>query len=129
MTPFATVPVDMGQLRDALGGVCPEIEGRARARLSADPAAGLHSWLPQTWGFETETESATLVIDADGSARARDGIEGPVDVSVIWNLADLVEVLTSKTRSASFVGKNPKLRFRNPNGQRAFSLLRGALGI
>ena len=119
----------MGQLRDALGAACPEIEGRAKARLSADPSDGLHGWLPQTWGFETDTESATLHLDAEGRASATEGIEGPVDVSVIWNLADLLEVLTAKTRSASFVGKNPKLRFRTINGQRSFSLLRGALGI
>ncbi len=119
----------MGQLRDALGSVCPEIEGRAKARLSADPADGLHSWLPQDWGFETEIETATLHIDASGSATASDGINGPVDVSVIWNQADLMEVLTAETRSASFKGKNPKLRFRTPNGQRAFSLLRGSIGL
>jgi hypothetical protein len=119
----------MGQLRDALGGVCPEIEGRAKARLSADPGDGLHSWLPQAWGFETETESATLHIGTDGQASAADGIHGPVDVSVIWNQADLLEVLTAEARSASFKGKNPKLRFRTSNGQRAFSLLRGAIGL
>jgi hypothetical protein len=119
----------MGQLRDALGGVCPEIEGRAKARLAAGARDGLQFWLPQSWGFETETETATLHLDAQGAASATDGIHGPVDVSVIWNQADLLEVLTAETRSVSFVGKNPKLRFRTPNGQRAFSLLRGALGF
>lgn len=119
----------MGDLRDALGQACPEIEGRAKARLKADPSDGLHSWLPQSWGFETDTESATLHIDAGGRASATEGIQGPVDVSVIWNQSDLLEVLTARTRSASFIGKNPKLRFRTPNGQRAFSLLRGALGL
>jgi hypothetical protein len=119
----------MGQLRDALGEICPEIEGRARARLNADPGEGLSSWLPQSWGFETETETATLQIAADGAASAVEGIQGPVDVSVIWNQTDLLEVLNSKTRSASFKGKNPKLRFRTPNGQRAFSLLRAAIGL
>jgi hypothetical protein len=119
----------MGQLRDALGAVCPEIEGRARARLSAEPAGGLHDWLPQSWGFETDTESATLHIGADGGATATDGVRGPVDVSVIWNMTDLLEVLTAETRSTSFKGKNPKLRFRTTNGQRAFSLLRAAIGL
>jgi hypothetical protein len=119
----------MGQLRDALGGVCPEIEGRAKARLSADPMDGLHTWLPQSWGFETDNESATLHIDSEGKATATDGIHGPVDVSVIWNLTDLLEVLTAETRSTSFKGKNPKLRFRTTNGQRAFSLLRAAIGL
>ncbi|MGA7861305.1 MAG: hypothetical protein WCB19_05555 [Thermoplasmata archaeon] len=97
--------------------------------MSADPKDGLHSWLPQTWGFETETEAATLYIDADGKAIATDGLHGPVDVSVIWNQADLLEVLTAETRSVSFKGKNPKLRFRTPHGQRAFSLLRAAIGL
>lgn len=119
----------MGQLRDALGAVCPEIEGRARARLTADPSEGLHTWLPQAWGFETEIETATLHIDRAGKASATEGIQGSVDVSVIWNQADLLEVLTAETRSASFKGKNPKLRFRTVNGQRSFSLLRGAIGI
>lgn len=119
----------MGQLRDALGGICPELEGRVRARLRADSSEGLHAWLPQSWGFETETESATLHIDARGKTTARDGIQGPIDVSITWGEQDLVDVLTSKTRSASFIGKNPKLLFRTPNGQRAFSLLRGALGL
>jgi hypothetical protein len=118
----------MGQLRDALGGVCPEIEGRAKARLKVDPAE-LRQWLPQSWGFETETETATLHLAADGSASATDGIAGPVDVSVIWTQSDLVAVLTAKSRSASFIGENPKLRFRTPNGQRAFSLLRRAIGL
>jgi hypothetical protein len=97
--------------------------------MGADPSDGLHGWLPQSWGFETDTEAATLHLAADGTASATDGIHGPVDVSVIWNLEDLVEVLTAKARSASFKGKNPKLRFRTPNGQRAFSLLRGAIGL
>ena len=119
----------MGQLRDALGAVCPEIEGRAKARLSADSGDGLRAWLPQSWGFETDTETATLHLDVDGKAHATDGIEGPVDVSVIWNQSDLIQVLTSKVRSASFVDKNPKLRFRTVSGQRAFSLLRGSLGL
>jgi hypothetical protein len=119
----------MGQLRDALGEVCSEIEGRAKARLNAGPAEGLHRWLPQSWGFETEIESATLHIDALGRATASDGIRGAVDVSLIWNQADLLEVLTAETRSASFKGKNPVLRFRTANGQRAFSLLRGAIGL
>lgn len=119
----------MGQLRDALGGICPEVEGRVRSRLQADPSDGLHGWLPQTWGFETETEAATLHIDARGNTTASDGIQGAVDVSIIWTQQDLVDVLTAKARSASFIGKSPKLRFRTPNGQRAFSLLRGALGL
>lgn len=119
----------MGQLRDALGAVCPEVEGRAKARLKADPAEGLHRWLPQAWGFETDTESATLHIDVAGAVTATDGIRGPVDVTVIWNLSDLLEVLTAETRSASFKGKNPVLRFRTSNGQRTFSLLRGAIGL
>jgi hypothetical protein len=119
----------MGQLRDALGAVCPEIEGRAKARLNAEPSEGLHLLLPQSWGFETDTESATLHIDAEGTATATDGIHGPVDASVIWNQADLMEVLTARTRATSFKGKNPKIRFRTSNGQRAFSLLRGAIGL
>jgi hypothetical protein len=119
----------MGQLRDALGAICPEIEGRAKARLSAGPEEDLHRLLPQAWGFETETETATLHLDSAGRASATDGIHGPVDLSVIWNQADLFEVLTSVARSTSFKGKNPKLRFRTPNGQRAFSLLRGAIGL
>ncbi len=119
----------MGQLRDALGAACPEVEGRARARLTAEPSGGLHDWLPQRWAFETETESATLELDGTGHARAIDGSQGPVDVSIIWTLPDLLEVLAAKSRSASFVGKNPKVRFRTANGQRAFSLLRGALGL
>jgi hypothetical protein len=119
----------MGELRDALGSVCPEIEGRAKARLAADPKAGLHGWLPQAWGFETETESATLHIASDGSTSATEGVSDPVDISVIWNQRDLLEVLTAKARAVSFKGKNPKLRFRTVNGQRAFSLLRAAIGI
>ncbi len=119
----------MGQLRDALGSVCPEIEGRARSRLAAEPSGGLHDWLPQRWAFETETESATLEIDAAGHASAVDGVSSHADVSILWSLSDLLEVLAAKSRSASFVGKNPKIRFRTPNGQRSFSLLRGALGL
>lgn len=119
----------MGQLRDALGAVCPEMEGRARARLEVRAEEGLHQWLPQTWGFETETETASLHIDVQGKVTAIDGIQGPVDVSVIWNLDDLLEVLTARARSASFKGKNPKLRFRTVNGQRAFSLLRASIGL
>ncbi|MGC2289096.1 MAG: hypothetical protein WA688_04490 [Thermoplasmata archaeon] len=119
----------MGQLRDALGAVCPEIEGRATARLTANPAEGLHKWLPQSWGFETETESATLNLDADGRATATEGIHGPVDRSVNWSQADLLEVLTAATRSTSFKRKNPLLRIRTPNGQRAFCSLRGAIGL
>ena len=119
----------MGQLRDALGAACPELEGRARARLAAEPSGGLHEWLPQRWAFETDTESVTLELDAHGGARAVDGVQGRVDVSIIWNLNDLFEVLAAESRSASFVGKNPKIEFRTPNGQRAFSLLRGALGL
>jgi hypothetical protein len=119
----------MGQLRDALGGICPEIEGRAKARLSAEPTEGLHHWLPQSWGFETDYESATLHVDSDGKATATDGIHGSVDVRIVWNLTDLLEVLAAETRSTSFKGKNPKIEFRTPNGQRAFSLLRAAIGL
>ena len=119
----------MGQLRDALGAICPELEGRAKARLSVDPGGGLRDWLPQSWLFETEVETATLRIDAVGIATSTVGSHGSVDVDIIWDQSHLIEVLTAKVRSASFVGPNPKIRFRTPNGQRAFSLLRGALGL
>ncbi|MCI4353563.1 MAG: hypothetical protein L3K14_09335 [Thermoplasmata archaeon] len=119
----------MGQLRDALGAVCPDIEGRAKARLSVPSGGGLREWLPQSWVFETDIETATLHIDAEGNATAAEGSHGEGDINVIWDQGHLIEVLTAKVRSASFIGANPKLRFRTVNGQRAFNLLRGALGL
>lgn len=119
----------MGQLRDALGAACPEIEGRARSRLVVGPSEELHQWLPQSWAFKTPTESATLHLSVTGAASATDGVHEPVDLTVNWNLEDLIQVLTAKTRSVSFLGKNPVIRFHTANGQRSFSLLRGAIGL
>lgn len=119
----------MGQLRDALGAVCPDIEGRAKARLNVDATGGLREWLPQSWVFETDIETATLHLDTEGNATATEGSRGEGDLNVIWDQGHLLEVLTAKVRTASFVGANPKLRFRTVTGQRAFSLLRGSLGL
>lgn len=90
---------------------------------------GLGPHLPQSWRFETESESAVLRLDADCKVSiATDTIEPPA-VIVKWAQGELVSALLSGRSNEELRRSPPTIRFTSDAGRKAFSMLGTSLGL
>ena len=64
-------------LLELLASIAPDLEQRVRAQLTGFAAMFVRPYLPQRWVFVTETETASLVVDATGGVTAVAGIAAP----------------------------------------------------
>lgn len=119
----------MDSIASLLGYLCPDIERRLKPSLRGITGMIVQTYLPQVWVFETETETATLVVDAHGNAHVEGGASPGRDVTIRWKHDLLSSVLRTRSRVSVPGGVRPTIMFHTPKGRRAFDYLRGRLGL
>ncbi len=119
----------MGQLSDALNVAGRQLEARLRAHQAGMMKDGLAAALPQSWRFETDSESAVLRLDREGRVTvSADVIEHP-SVIVKWDQAELIRALLAGRSNEVPRSSPPTIRFTSDAGRKAFSLLGTSLGL
>lgn len=116
-------------LKELLGQYCGETEKQLKPRLKGIEGPLLKRYLPQTWVFETESETVSFLVDADGNATVHKGDGSDRDVTVKWKHEPLCSVLRARSPSAVEEGNRPTITFHTQKGRAAFNLLRRRLGI
>jgi hypothetical protein len=119
----------MSCIQGLLASICPEVERQLKPNLRGIRGVFVQAYLPQTWVFETETETATFVVDARGNAHAEAGAKPDRDVTIRWKHDFLAAVLRTRSRASVPGGIHPVVMFHTPKGRRAFDFLRGRLGL
>ena len=119
----------MDSIAGLLGSLCPEIESQLKPSLRGIRGVFVEAFLPQAWVFETETETATFMVDVLGNAHAEAGARPGSDVTIRWKHDFLAAVLRTSNRASVPGGIRPIIMFHTPKGRRAFSSLRGRLGL
>ncbi len=119
----------MGQLSDALQVAGRQLESRVRTHRDTMMKDGLGSALPQSWRFETESETAVLRLDRDGRVSVGADTIEPPSVIVKWTQGRLVDALLSGRSNEEPRTSPPTIRFTSDAGRKAFSLLGTSLGL
>ena len=119
----------MDSIAGLLGSLCPEIESQLKPNLRGIRGMIVQAYLPQVWVFETETETATLVIDVHGNAHAEAGAEPRGNVTIRWKHDFLAAVLRTRSHASAPGGIRPTIMFHTPKGRKAFTFLRRRLGL
>ncbi|HYK92970.1 MAG TPA: hypothetical protein VEY07_02880 [Thermoplasmata archaeon] len=119
----------MGQLADALSVAGGQLSARLRRMLSEPDSKPLRQLLPQSWRFETESESAVLRLELEGSVTAVPDVTERPDVIVKWTQEELVGVLHAGRSNETPRATPPNIRFTSDRGRKAFSLLGTSLGL
>ena len=119
----------MSCIQGLLGSLSHEIESQLKPNLRGIRGMFVQAYLPQTWVFETETETATFVVDARGNAHAEAGAKPDRDVTIRWKHDFLASVLKTRSHASVPGGIRPIFMFHTPKGRRAFDFLRGRLGL
>ena len=117
-------------IQSLLRPICSEIEGQLKPAL-ADFFKGMivRGYLPQTWIFETESESTTLTVDTAGNASVMSGASQFRDVTIRWHHDLLRSVLQTRNRLSVPLGQAPQVVCHTQKGQTAFNFLRQRLGL
>ena len=119
----------MGQLSDALQVASRQLESRLKSHWDQMARDGLSQALPQSWRFETESESAVLHLDRGGHVSVRADVIEPPTVIIKWDQGRLVEALLSGRSNEQPRIPPPTIRFTSDAGRKAFSLLGTSLGL
>jgi hypothetical protein len=119
----------MGQLSDALWTAALQLEARLRTHHEQMFQDGLGSVFPQSWRFETESETAVLRIDRAARVTVEVDVIEPPSVIVRWTQDALMEALLSGRSNEQARANPPKIRFTSDAGRRAFSMLGTSLGL
>lgn len=119
----------MGQLSDALTSAGQQLEARLKLHREQMMKDGLGTALPQSWRFQTESESAVLRLDRQGHVTVGTDVIEPPAVIVQWSQEALVETLLSGRSNEHERPSPPKIRFTSDAGRKAFSLLGTSLGL
>jgi hypothetical protein len=105
-----------------------EVESQLKPQLSGLFGGMIRAYLPQTWVFETEEGTTTLVVDAKGSAHASNGMGASPDLTVHARHAALARALKERKRE----GLPPGAISATPHtekGRMAFQFFRSRLGV
>lgn len=119
----------MGQLADALRVAANQLSARLMAHWSTMASGANAISLPQSWRFETESESAVLRIDPDGRVEVVDDVIEHPEVVVKWTQTELVGALLAGRSNETARAHPPTVRFTSDAGRKAFSLLGTSLGL
>jgi hypothetical protein len=119
----------VNSIASLLGDLCPEVERQLKPNLQGIRGIFVQAYLPLAWVFETETETATFVVDAGGNAHVEAGARPGRDVTIRWQHDLLASVLRTRNRASVPGGIHPVVMFHTPKGRRAFDFLRGRLGL
>jgi hypothetical protein len=119
----------MGQLADALNVAARQPSARVQSHWSDMANGPTGVTLPQSWRFETESESAVLRLETHGHVSVAADVRGPPEVIVKWTQAELVDTLLSGRSNERAREQPPTIRFTSDSGRKAFSLLGTSLGL
>jgi hypothetical protein len=121
-------PLEMPSLLELLQSTAPDLEARIKPQLTGFAAVLVRPYLPQRWVFETETETASLIVESSGEVRAAAGAAESPDVTLKIGLERLRIALT--TRNRDLVPPGPLVVTPHTSkGQTAFQFLRSRLGL
>jgi hypothetical protein len=116
----------VGATADLLGPLRPRIEAEIKPRLSGLFGGFVRAYLPQTWVFRTEDDSASLVVDARGDTTVTPKALPNPDVTVEGPAAALQAALGGKGRPAHGA---VKVTPHTAKGRAAFDYLRPRFGL
>lgn len=117
-------------IQSLLNPICTEIEGQLKPALAnLFTGAIVRGYLPQTWVFETESESTTLTVNTAGNAAVISGASQFRDVTIRWHHDFLKSVLQMRNRASVPFGQAPQVVCHTQKGQTAFNFLRRRLGL
>ena len=118
----------MTGLRPLLEEVARSVEPQVRAQLGGFFGGMVRAYLPQTWVFRTERETASLSVDRNGAVTVAEGAALNPDVTIDATHDRLVAALETRSRA-----KLPPGDFRvtahSSKGKTAFDYLRGRIGL
>lgn len=119
----------MVALLAALQELAPGIEKELKGRLASFAGMFIVGYLPQTWSFVTEGDSAGLTVDKKGAVAATAGPARNPDVTVEWGEGALIAALLRQPRAPA--PGDPKLRVtpHTPKGKTAYDFLRSRFGL
>lgn len=118
----------MGALVDLLSDAGRQWEPELQRRLTGLLGGIFRAYLPQTWVFRTEQETATLRVAPDGRVAVGDGATDAPDVTVEVPLRRLEAALRSQRREAIPPGEL-KVTTHSAKGKTAFDYLRSRVGL
>jgi hypothetical protein len=119
----------MSCIQGLLGSLSYGIESQLKPALSGLTGFLVRGYLPQAWVFETESEIATLTVDAYGNVSTQPGGLPSRDVTIRWTHDLLASVLKTRSRASVPSDAHPSVTTHTPKGQTAFSYLRGRFGL
>jgi len=118
----------MSSVVDLLRGVGREAEPQIQQQLHGFFGGMIRHYLPQTWVFRTERETASFHVDAAGKVSVNPGAVEPADVTIEVGDERLRTALTTRRRDANVPG-SLKVIPHTAKGRAAFDYLRGRLGL
>jgi len=118
----------MASLRAALDEVARSIEPQVRSQLGGFFGGMVRAYLPQTWVFRTEQETASLTVDRAGTVSVVDGAAVNPDVTIETTLERLATALSQRSRARPPPG-SVRVSTHTPKGRTAFDYLRGRFGL
>jgi hypothetical protein len=120
----------MGQLSDALEVAARQLEARLASHRELLRDREIRGTLPQSWRFETESESAVLRLERSGRVTVAADVIEPPAVIVRWTQALLVDALLhGRPNEAPRPEPPPTVLFPQDAGRKAFSRLGTSLGL
>jgi hypothetical protein len=118
----------MNSIESLLGEAGRQFEPEIQSRLKGMLGGIIQSYLPQVWVFQTEDETASLLVDKMGVVTVVEGAAPRPDVTVEIPRVRLVAALT--TRNKASVPPGPlTVTPHTVKGKTAFDYLRGRLGL
>lgn len=107
----------------------PALETQVRSRLGGFFGAILRQYLPQTWVFRTETEVASLHVDAQGSVGVTAGERLPADVTIELEHERLRRALTRQPAPPHEEERPVRITAHTAKGKATYGLLKDRLGL
>jgi hypothetical protein len=119
----------MSCIQGLLGSLSYEVEGQLKPALRGLTGIIVRGYLPQAWVFETESETVTFSVDAQGGVSTQQGDSLYRDVTIRWTHDLLASVLRTRSRASVPSGACPSVTTHTPKGRTAFNYLRGRFGL
>ncbi len=121
-------PGPVGATADLLAKLTPGVEAEVKSRLGGLFGGFVRAYLPQTWVFRTDQDTATLTVDPQGNAHVAPTDHPSPDVTVQGPFAALRAAVESRGRTAAprdAVQVTP----HTAKGRAAFDYLRPRFGL
>jgi len=118
----------MGSLATLLEQAAHDFEPRVRAQLGGFLGGMVRAYLPQTWVFRTEHESASLTVDRAGTVSVAEGAAANPDVTIETTEESLTTALRTRSRANVPPGA-VRVATHTSKGKTAFDYLRGRFGL